>query len=57
MTSSYWPFQILDRVENVASRLALPPKLSMVHNMFHILMISKNVHDLGYVANYQQINT
>nr|GFA30851.1 hypothetical protein [Tanacetum cinerariifolium] len=30
------PFEILDRVGEVSYRLALPPQLSHVHNVFHV---------------------
>nr|GFD47631.1 putative nucleotidyltransferase, ribonuclease H [Tanacetum cinerariifolium] len=30
------PFEILDRVGKVSYRLALPPQLSHVHNVFHV---------------------
>lgn len=49
------PFEILDRVENVAYRLALPPELSAMHNVFHISMIKKYVHDPNHVVSYQTL--
>ena len=30
------PFEILNRVGNVSYRLALPPSLSRIHNVFHV---------------------
>ena len=33
------PFEILERVGQVAYRLALPPVLSRVHNVFHVSML------------------
>ena len=35
------PFQILERVGEVAHWLALPPQLAKVHNVFHISMLRK----------------
>ena len=32
------PFEVLERVVIVAYRLALPPSLSSVHNVFHVSM-------------------
>ena len=32
------PFEILERVGNVAYRLALPPSLSSVHNVSHLFI-------------------
>ncbi|PKA48194.1 hypothetical protein AXF42_Ash021736 [Apostasia shenzhenica] len=34
------PFEILERVGNVAYRLALPPKLMDFHNVFHVSMLT-----------------
>nr|GFA75617.1 retrotransposon protein, putative, Ty3-gypsy subclass [Tanacetum cinerariifolium] len=33
------PFEILDRVGKVSYRLALPPQLSHVHNVFHVSLL------------------
>ncbi|GKA43031.1 putative nucleotidyltransferase, ribonuclease H [Tanacetum coccineum] len=33
------PFEILDRVGEVSYRLALPPQLSHVHNVFHVSLL------------------
>nr|GEY74195.1 putative reverse transcriptase domain-containing protein [Tanacetum cinerariifolium] len=39
------PFEVLDRVGEVSYRLALPPQLSHVHNVFHVsLLIGYNYH-------------
>ena len=35
------PFEILERVGTVEYRLALPPSLSGVHEVFHISMLRK----------------
>ena len=34
-------FEILDRVGELAYKLALPPSLSRVHNVFHVLQLRK----------------
>lgn len=49
------PFEIFDKVGNVAYRLALPPELSAVHNVFHVSMIKKYVHDPNHVISYQTL--
>ena len=33
------PFEILERVGTVAYRLALPPSMSSVHEVFHVSML------------------
>nr|GFC57560.1 putative reverse transcriptase domain-containing protein [Tanacetum cinerariifolium] len=33
------PFEILERVGEVSYRLALPPQLSHVHNVFHVSLL------------------
>ena len=35
------PFEILERVGAVANRIALPPNLTAVHNVFHVSMLRK----------------
>ena len=35
------PFEILERIEQVAYRLALPPKMPRVHNVFHVSMLRR----------------
>ncbi|CAM8901825.1 unnamed protein product [Rhodiola kirilowii] len=39
------PFEILERIGEVAYRLALPPELSRVHNVFHVSMLRKCAPD------------
>ena len=43
------PFPILDRVENCAYRLALPPSLDGVHNVFHVSLLKKYVRDENHI--------
>ena len=51
-----WPFEILERVGKVAYRLALPPRMSGVHNIFHISML-KEYHQgaTPHVIDFQEI--
>ncbi|KAJ0969688.1 hypothetical protein J5N97_022565 [Dioscorea zingiberensis] len=46
------PFEILERVGAVAYRLALPPYLAKVHNVFHISMLRRYVPDPSHVIQY-----
>nr|GFA29766.1 hypothetical protein [Tanacetum cinerariifolium] len=53
------PFEILDRVGEVSYRLALPPQLSHVHNVFHVsLLRGYKYHPLHVISNpLNQIRT
>ena len=49
------PFEILDRVGEVAYRLALPPQLSSVHNTFHVSMLRKYEPDPSHVLDWTDL--
>ncbi|KAM6586975.1 hypothetical protein CsatA_009580 [Cannabis sativa] len=49
------PFQILDKVGSVAYRIALPPSLSGVHNVFHVSQLRKYVSDPSHVLSYETL--
>ena len=49
------PFEILERVGKVAYRLALPPKMSGVHNVFHVGMLRKCVHESTPKIDFKDI--
>ena len=44
------PFKILERVGTVVCRLALPPRLSSVHAIFHVSMLWKYTLDSTNVS-------
>ena len=46
------PFKILERVGTVAYRLALPPSLSCVHEVFHVSMLQKYSPDPAHVVDW-----
>ena len=46
------PFKILERVGTVAYRLALPPSLSCVHEVFHVSMLRKYTPDPAHVEDW-----
>ena len=35
------PFEILEKIDDMAYPLALPPNLSQVHDVFHVSMLRK----------------
>ena len=45
------PFELLERVGLVAYRLALPPSLSGVYEVFHVSMLRKYTPDPAHVMN------
>ena len=49
------PFEILEKVGPVAYRLALPPKLSAVHNVFHVSMLRQYVHNPSHIIDYEPL--
>ena len=49
------PFEILERVGTVAYRLALPPSMSGVHEVFHVSMLRKYTPDPSHVVDWGQI--
>nr|GFC48516.1 putative reverse transcriptase domain-containing protein [Tanacetum cinerariifolium] len=53
------PFEILDRVGEVSYRLALPPQLSHVHNVFHVSFLRGYKYHPLHVISYplDQIRT
>ena len=49
------PFEILERIGEVAYRLAMPPALSGVHGVFHVSMLRKYVSDSTHVLSYENL--
>ena len=49
------PFEILERVGTVTYRLALPPSMSGVHEVFHVSMLRKYTLDSAHVVDWGQI--
>ena len=49
------PFEVLKRVGAVAYRLALPPSLSGVHEVFHVPMIRKYTPDPTHVVDWGEL--
>ena len=46
------PFKILKRVGTVEYRLALPPSLSGVHEVFHVSMLRKYTPDPSHIVDW-----
>ena len=49
------PFEMLERIGTVEYRLALPPSMSGVHEVFHVSMLQKYTLDPAHVVDWGQI--
>ena len=49
------PFEIVERVGTVAYRLALPPSMSCVHEVFHVSMLRRSTLDPAHVVDWGEI--
>ena len=49
------PFEILERIATVAYRLALPPSMLGVHEVFHVSMLRKYTPDPAHMVDGGQI--
>ena len=49
------PSEILEKIGTVAYRLALPPSMSGVHEVFHVSMLRKYTPDPAHVVDWGQI--
>ena len=49
------PFEILERISTVAYRLALPPSMLGVHEVFHVSMLWRYTSDPAHVVNWGEI--
>ena len=49
------PFQIIERIGATAYRLALPPQLDKVHDVFHVSMLRKYVKDQGHALRHDTL--
>ena len=49
------PFEILERVGTVAYRLALPPSMSGVHEVFHVSKLRRYTPDPAHVVDWGEI--
>ena len=49
------PFEILERVSTIAYRLALPPSMLGVHEVFHVSMPRRYTPDPAHVVDWREI--
>ncbi|RVW86081.1 Transposon Ty3-G Gag-Pol polyprotein [Vitis vinifera] len=49
------PFEVLERVGTLAYKVALPPSLSKIHSVFHVLTLRKYIYDPSHVMELEPI--
>ncbi|RVW46074.1 Transposon Ty3-G Gag-Pol polyprotein [Vitis vinifera] len=49
------PFEILEKVGTLAYKVALPPSLSKIHNVFHVSTLRKYIYDPSHVVELESI--
>ena len=49
------PFEILERVRTVAYRLAFPPSMSSVHEVFNVVMLRKYTPNPSHIVDWGEI--
>ena len=49
------PYEILERVEPIAYRLALPLELAKLHDVFHVSMLQRYCFDTSHILSVQYI--
>ena len=48
-------YEVLERIGIVAYRLALPPKLAKLHNVFHVSMLHRYRSDESHILPVQDV--
>ena len=48
-------YEVLERIGHVAYRLALPPKLAKLHNVFHVSMLRRYRFDESHILPVQDV--
>ena len=49
------PYEMIEKVGPVAYRLALPPELVTIHNVFHVSMLRRYRSDPSHVVSSEKI--
>ena len=49
------PFEVLEKVGALAYRVALPPKLGKIHNVFHVSSLRKYVSNASHMVEIEPI--
>ena len=49
------PFEILERIGPVAYRLALPPSLARIHDVFHVFLLRQYIPNVVHVLDWNAL--
>ena len=49
------PYEVTEKVDPVGYKLALPPKLEKIHNVFHVSMLRRYRSDPSHVVSLETI--
>ena len=49
------PYEVIERIGPMAYRLALPPKLAKLHDVFHVSMLRKYRSDASHILPLQEV--
>ena len=49
------PFEVLERVDTLTYKVALPSSLSKIHNVFHVSTLRKYIYDPSHVMELEPI--
>ena len=49
------PYKMIEKVGSMAYRLALPPELKKIHNVFHVSMLRRYMSDPSHVVSSEMI--
>jgi len=51
------PFEKLERIRPLAYRLALPPEIEKIHDVFHVSQLRKYVPDPSHILSHSPLHT
>ncbi|XP_041017912.1 uncharacterized protein LOC121260133 [Juglans microcarpa x Juglans regia] len=54
-TARFVPIKVSYKLEKLAELVALPPAFSGVHNVFHVSMLRKYIHDPTHVIDHEPL--
>ncbi|XP_041026932.1 uncharacterized protein LOC121267127 [Juglans microcarpa x Juglans regia] len=55
MTARFVPIKVSYKLEKLAELVALLPAFSGVHNMFHVSILRKYIHDPTYIIDHEPL--